>query len=79
MILASVLALTLTLTFDVKQKSYFRIASGRAFHRRLARLATPVVSGSKQGAEYPPPPSGECSGSGIPRGVQVNVIPFRPH
>ena len=34
------------------------IFSFRAFDRRLARLAAPISSGVRQGAEYPPPPAG---------------------
>ena len=34
------------------------IFSFRAFDRRLARLAAPISSGVRQGAEYAPPPAG---------------------
>ena len=50
------------------------IFSFRAFDRRLARLATPISSGVRQGAEYaPPPPSGARSAE-YPSGARVNTL-----
>ena len=46
------------------------IFSVRAFDRRLARLAAPISSGVRQGAEYPPP-SGARSAE-YPSGARVD-------
>ena len=50
------------------------IYSFRAFDRRLARLAAPISSGVRQGAEYAPPPPSGARWAEYPSGARVNVL-----
>ena len=66
----------LDLTCDLLKKILMRIGifSFRAFDRRLA---APISSGVKQGAEYAPPPSGARSAE-YPSGARVNGLNISP-